>query len=109
DGAGVEGARGGGGAGGAEREIELESRIVTLQTAYGGEDGSDLEFVADVNGLSVDDTVERLQAAQFAGMVSFSPGMANCMWMDSSHALTAPKYDSPRTTTPPGTVGLGGS
>jgi urea carboxylase len=96
-------------AAGAEREIEFESRIITLPTLYGGEGGPDLEFVADVNGLSVDETVERLQATQFAGMVSFSPGMANCMWMDSSHALTAPKYDSPRTTTPPGTVGLGGS
>jgi KipI family sensor histidine kinase inhibitor len=94
---------------GAEREIEFESRVLTLPTVYGGERGPDLEFVADVNGLSVDDTVERLQATQFAGMVSFSPGMANCMWIDSSRALTAPKYDSPRTTTPVGTVGLGGS
>jgi KipI family sensor histidine kinase inhibitor len=94
---------------GAEREIEFESRIVTLPTVYGRETGPDLEFVAQANGLSVDDTVERLQATQFAGMVSFSPGMANCMWVDSSRALTAPKYDSPRTTTPPGTVGLGGS
>jgi KipI family sensor histidine kinase inhibitor len=94
---------------GAGREIEFESRVVTLPTVYGGEAGPDLEFVAGVNGLSADDTVERLQATQFAGMVSFSPGMANCMWMDSSRALTAPKYDSPRTTTPPGTVGLGGS
>jgi len=94
---------------GAGREIEFESRVVTLPTVYGGERGPDLEFVAGVNGLSIEDTVERLQATQFAGMVSFSPGMANCMWIDSSHALTAPKYDSPRTTTPPGTVGLGGS
>jgi KipI family sensor histidine kinase inhibitor len=92
-----------------ERVIEFESRVVTLPTVYGGEDGPDLEFVADVNKLSIDDAVERLQATQFAGMVSFSPGMANCMWMDDSHALTAPKYDSPRITTPPGTVGLGGS
>ena len=93
----------------AEREIAFESRVVTLPTVYGGEDGPDLGFVADVNKLSIDDAVERLQATQFAGMVSFSPGMANCMWMDDSHALTAPKYDSPRITTPPGTVGLGGS
>jgi KipI family sensor histidine kinase inhibitor len=94
---------------GAERAVEFESRIVTLPTVYSSDAGPDLEFVAKVNGLSVHDTVERLQAAQFAGMVSFSPGMANCMWVDSSRALTAPKYCSPRTTTPPGTIGLGGS
>jgi KipI family sensor histidine kinase inhibitor len=91
------------------REIEFESRIITLPTVYGGQAGPDLEFVAEVNGLSVAGTVERLQAMQYAGMVSFSPGMANCMWVDGSRALTAPKYDSPRTTTPVGTVGLGGS
>jgi urea carboxylase len=105
----VEAAIAGAASAGAERDIEFESRIVTLPTVYGREGGPDLEFVAGVNGLSVADTVERLQATQFTGMVSFSPGMANCMWVDSSRALTAPKYDSPRTTTPPGTVGLGGS
>jgi KipI family sensor histidine kinase inhibitor len=94
---------------GAQRDIEFESRIVTLPTVYGGDAGPDLEFVAEVNGLSVAGAVERLQAPQFAGMVSFSPGMANCMWVDGSRALSAPKYASPRTTTPPGTVGLGGS
>ena len=94
---------------GAQRAVEFESRIITLPTVYAPDAGPDLEFVAKVNGLTVPDTVERLQAWQFAGMVSFSPGMANCMWVDSSRALTAPKYGSPRTTTPPGTVGLGGS
>jgi KipI family sensor histidine kinase inhibitor len=94
---------------GADRPIDFESRLVTLPTVYGGGDGPDLELVADVNRLTLDRTIERLEATQFAGMVSFSPGMANCMWLDPAHALTAPKYDSPRTYTPPGTVGLGGS
>jgi KipI family sensor histidine kinase inhibitor len=93
----------------AGQEIEFTSRMLTLPTMFGGAAGPDLEFVAGVNGLSVADTVGRLQAVQFAGMVSFSPGMANCMWVDEKMSLTAPKYDSPRTSTPPGTVGLGGS
>lgn len=92
-----------------EAEIEFPSRVLTLPTVYGGESGPDLAFVASLNGLSTSDTVSKLQAPQFAGMVSFSPGMANCMWVDDSAALTAPKYESPRTTTPSGTVGLGGS
>ena len=94
---------------GDDQEIEFESRVFTLPTIYGGHHGPDLDLVADVNGLSADAAIERLQATQFAGMVSFSPGMANCMWVDGSKALTAPKYASPRVTTPPGTVGLGGS
>jgi urea carboxylase len=89
--------------------LEFESRMLTLPTVYGGPSGPDLDFVAEHNGLSAEQAVRRMQAPQFAGMVSFSPGMANCMWLDSQRALSAPKYDSPRTTTPPGTVGLGGS
>jgi KipI family sensor histidine kinase inhibitor len=92
-----------------DQEIEFESRVVTLPTVYGGGQGPDLDLVADVNGLSPEEAIERLQAPQFAGMVSFSPGMANCMWVDGEKALTAPKYDSPRVTTPVGTVGLGGT
>jgi KipI family sensor histidine kinase inhibitor len=93
----------------AGQPIEFSSRLVTLPTVYGGQAGPDLDLVARINGLSVGETVERLQATQFAGMVSFSPGMANCMWLEPGKALTAPKYESPRVYTPPGTVGLGGS
>jgi KipI family sensor histidine kinase inhibitor len=89
--------------------LEFESRVLTLPTVYGGPSGPDLDFVAEHNGLSAEQAVRRMEAPQFAGMVSFSPGMANCMWLDGQQALSAPKYESPRTTTPPGTVGLGGS
>jgi KipI family sensor histidine kinase inhibitor len=95
--------------GGSTGILEFESRLVTLPTVYGGAAGPDLGFVADCNGMSPQEAVHRLEAPQFAGMVSFSPGMANCMWLDERLALSAPKYDSPRTTTPSGTVGLGGS
>ena len=94
---------------GVDAILEFESRVVTLPTVYGGAEGPDLEFVAACNSMSEKEAVHRLEAPQFAGMVSFSPGMANCMWLDERLALSAPKYDSPRTTTPPGTVGLGGS
>jgi KipI family sensor histidine kinase inhibitor len=96
-------------AAGSGGPLEFESRVLTLPTVYGGPAGPDLDFVAEHNGLPAGEVVRRLQAPQFAGMVSFSPGMANCMWLDRGLALSAPKYDSPRTTTPPGTVGLGGS
>jgi urea carboxylase len=42
-------------------------------------------------------------------MISFIPGQANCMWLEPELVLTAPKYAQPRTYTPEGTVGLGGS
>jgi KipI family sensor histidine kinase inhibitor len=94
---------------GPGEHLEFESRVLTLPTVYGGPGGPDLEFVAEHNELSAEQAVRRMEEPQFAGMVSFSPGMANCMWVDGQQALSAPKYESPRTTTPPGTVGLGGS
>jgi KipI family sensor histidine kinase inhibitor len=94
----------------AEKQtVEFESRLITLPVSYGDDFGPDLDFVAQANEMSVREAVERLQEVQFAGMVSFTPGMANCMWLDSKNALSAPKYSSPRTYTPLGTVGLGGS
>jgi KipI family sensor histidine kinase inhibitor len=94
---------------GSSEPIEFESRVITLPVYYGGPSGCDLEFVAEANNVSVGEAIDRLQEIQFAGMVSFTPGMANCMWLDQSRALSAPKYESPRTHTPVGTVGLGGS
>lgn len=91
-------------------EVTFESRRVTVPVLYGEAGGPDLEFVAEHNRIPVEETVRRLATStHFAGMVSFTPGMANCMWLEEDLALSAPKYQSPRTTTPTGTVGLGGS
>ena len=90
--------------------VRLESRIVTLPVLYGGGAGPDLELVARVNGLATEETVRRLaEGTHFVGMISFIPGQANCMWLEPDLTLSAPKYAQPRTYTPEGTVGLGGS
>jgi len=88
----------------------VASRQVTLPVCFGGKYGPDLEVVARANHLSCEETVRRLSGSpHLVGMISFSPGMANCMWLERAQALTAPKYATPRTYTPEGTVGLGGS
>lgn len=90
--------------------VTLNSRLVTLPVLYGGTGGPDLEFVARVNDLSTLETVRRLSTGtHFVGMISFIPGQANCMWLEPELVLSAPKYATPRTYTPEGTVGLGGS
>lgn len=95
---------------GSKDAIEIASRIVTLPVLYGGEMGPDLQLVADANGLSIAETVRRLaEGTHLVGMISFIPGQANCMWLEPKLALSAPKYSQPRTYTPEGTVGLGGS
>jgi urea carboxylase len=90
--------------------VTLRSRLVTLPVLYGGAAGPDLEFVARTNDLSTLETVRRLSTGtHFVGMISFIPGQANCMWLEPELVLSAPKYTTPRTDTPEGTVGLGGS
>ena len=90
--------------------LTLNSRLVTLPVLYAGAVGPDLEVVAAANGLSTEETIRRLAVGtHFVGMISFIPGQANCMWLEPELVLTAPKYAQPRTYTPEGTVGLGGS
>ena len=88
----------------------IPSRIVRLPVRYGGKWGSDLSFVAEVNEISEDDLVARHSGSRhLVGMISFTPGQPNCMFLDRSKIVTAPKYQEPRTYTPEGTIGLGGS
>ncbi len=90
--------------------VTLRSRLVTLPVLYGGAAGPDLEFVARVNDVSTEEAVRRLsKGTHFVGMISFIPGQANCMWLEPELVLSTPKYSNPRTFTPEGTVGLGGS
>lgn len=97
-------------AGSRASEVEFESRRVTLPVLYDREFGSDLPFVAAVNDLSVDEVVVRLASAtHFAGMVSFTPGQPQLMWLEPELQLTAPKYETPRTHTDEGVVVVGGS
>ena len=90
--------------------LEIPSRLVTLPVLYGGSAGPDLEFVAEANRISTEEAVRRLaEGTHFVGMISFIPGQANCMWIEPDLVLSTPKYVEPRTHTPEGTVGLGGS
>jgi urea carboxylase len=94
----------------ASGPLTLDSRIVTLPVLYGGDAGPDLDVVAKANALPVAETIHRIsEATHFVGMISFIPGQANCMWLEVEMTLSAPKYTQPRTYTPEGTVGLGGS
>lgn len=90
--------------------ISMPSRIVEIPVHYGGRWGSDIGFVAEVNGISEAEVIERHSGSlHLVGMISFTPGQANCMFLDRSKILTAPKYEEPRTYTPEGIVGLGGT
>nr|PZN85521.1 MAG: allophanate hydrolase [Acidobacteriota bacterium] len=81
-----------------------EARIVELQVVY---DGPDLEEVARLSGLSVDDVIARHTAPLYeVETMGFAPGFAYLTGLD--HALHLPRRATPRTRVPGGSVGLAG-
>jgi KipI family sensor histidine kinase inhibitor len=98
---------------------ELERRLPTrheeapsgreriIPTSYGGEFGPDLDDVARLTGLSSDEVVALHGAASLrVQLVGFAPGFAYIG--DLPEALSVPRLETPRTTTPPGSVAVAG-
>jgi KipI family sensor histidine kinase inhibitor len=83
-------------------------RRVELPCAYGGEHGPDLEEVARRLGLTPEEVV-RLHAGveYFVYFIGFTPGLPYMAGMPER--LTIPRLERPRTKTPPGSVGIGGT
>lgn len=80
-------------------------RVLDVPTAYGGEFGPDLAFVASHNGLSEEDVV-RIHAGTnyLVYMMGFSPGFPYLGGM--STRIAAPRLATPRTAIPAGSVGI---
>ncbi len=92
----------------ARPETLPPSRLVEIPCCYGGELGFDLPAVAERLGLSPDDVVHLHSAAEFqVYFIGFTPGLPYMAGM--SERLTIPRLEQPRTKTPAGSVGIGGS
>jgi KipI family sensor histidine kinase inhibitor len=83
-------------------------RRVELPCAYGGEHGPDLEEVARRLDLAPAEVVRLHAGAEhYVYFIGFTPGLP---YMAGQPArLTIPRLDRPRTKTPPGSVGIGGT
>jgi KipI family sensor histidine kinase inhibitor len=83
-------------------------RRVELPCVYGGEHGPDLEEVGRRLGIAPAE-VARLHAGAdyFVYFIGFTPGLPYMTGMPER--LTIPRLDRPRTKTPPGSVGIGGT
>ncbi|WP_414714934.1 5-oxoprolinase subunit PxpB [Sporomusa sp.] len=84
-----------------------EPRVVEIPVCYGGEFGPDLEFVAQHNGLTIDEVIEIHTGSQYlVYMLGFAPGFPYLGGM--SERIAAPRRQSPRPAIPAGTVGIAG-
>jgi inhibitor of KinA len=86
---------------------ERKSRLIEIPVRYGGEDGPDLEYVADQHQISPVEVVQKHTAPIYrVGMMGFTPGFAYLMGLDPG--LATPRLANPRTHVPAGSVGIAG-
>ncbi len=80
-------------------------RVVEIPTAYGGEFGPDLPFVAEHARLSADEVVAIHSGTDYlVYMMGFSPGFTYLGGM--SDRIATPRLKTPRTAIPAGSVGI---
>lgn len=83
-------------------------KLIEIPTAYGGEYGPDLEFVATYNGLSVPEVVEiHIGTPYLIYMIGFVPGFPYLGGM--SPRIVTPRLETPRAKITAGSVGIAGN
>lgn len=83
-------------------------KLIEIPTAYGGEYGPDLEFVAAYNGLSVPEVVEiHIGTPYLIYMIGFVPGFPYLGGM--SPRIVTPRLETPRAKITAGSVGIAGN
>ena len=90
-----------------EKQTFAERRRIDISVKYGGEEGPDLDFVADYHGLTTAQVVEKHASQVYmVAMMGFTPGFAYLMGLGSD--LATPRLVTPRTMVPAGSVGIAG-
>lgn len=84
-----------------------EEHIVEIPVCYGGEFGQDIEHVAKINNITVDEVIKIHSEGEYlVYMIGFAPGFPYLGGM--SEKIAAPRRESPRTAIPAGSVGIAG-
>ncbi|WP_175103244.1 5-oxoprolinase subunit PxpB [Pararobbsia alpina] len=79
-----------------------------VSVRYGGRDGPDLETVARLADIPVDEVIERHSCVEYiVFFIGFQPGFAYLGGLDPR--LATPRHKEPRLKVPAGSVGIGGS
>jgi inhibitor of KinA len=85
-----------------------EGQALQVPTCYGGEFGQDLNDVAALSGMTPAQVIELHASVTYVVyFLGFVPGFAYLG--ELPEALATPRLDSPRLTTPPGSVAIAGN
>jgi len=88
-------------------DVAQTPRIVEIPVCYGGDFGPDLSYVAEHNKLTMDKVIEIHASGDYlVYMLGFAPGFPFLGGM--SELISTPRRQSPRTSIPPGSVGIAG-
>lgn len=90
-----------------EAAVESASgvRIIELPVVYGGEDGPDLDSVADNAGLTMQQVIDIHAGVDYrVYMIGFAPGFPYLGGLDER--IATPRLKTPRISVPAGSVGI---
>ena len=88
-------------------EQQVVRNIVQIPVVYGGEEGPDLEIVAEHAGLSPQEVIELHTSVIYpVRMIGFAPGFPYLSGLPE--AIHAPRKTTPRSLIPAGSVGIAG-
>ncbi|MEL3974043.1 5-oxoprolinase subunit PxpB [Rossellomorea oryzaecorticis] len=88
-------------------EDSTSARVIEIPVCYGGEYGPDLEEVAHIHGLSVEEVISKHTNGDYlVYMIGFAPGFPYVGGLDPD--LATPRRKSPRLKIPAGSVGIAG-
>ncbi len=84
------------------------SEVLEIPVLYGGEEGPDLDFVAQHSGLSPEEVIRIHTSGEYLiYMLGFTPGFTYLGGM--SEAIATPRLKTPRVKIPAGSVGIAGA
>ena len=87
-----------------DKEAE-QARIVELPVVYGGDDGPDLDSLAEHTNLSVQEVIDIHSGIDYrVYMIGFAPGFPYLGGLDQRIAM--PRLKTPRVSVPAGSVGI---
>lgn len=109
-----------------DKHIKIPSRIIEIPVYFNDpwtraaieeycrtvkQKPNDIDFIIEQNGLQdLDELIRYITTPQYiVTYLSFGPGLPSCTCLDPKYALHVPKYNPPRTQTPPLAIGMGGS
>ena len=85
--------------------VNSSLKIIEIPVVYGGDDGPDLDFVADHAGITEETVIALHSGTDYrVYMLGFSPGFPYLGGLDER--IAAPRLKTPRVLVPAGSVGI---